>query len=163
VKKPVILPCCGVSMKEKHVLLHLVTDMTIEEGLLKPSEIPTPDCHCESLILTIRSPPSLSSSALMDIIQSLQSLLSCLLCCLFSVRCTKAVLVFYTLICLFTTRASTWVVPTGWLQSCFGVSTVRVENAKLGWPAPGNELWIQGVVNPRLFKKVKSFHMKEIV
>ncbi|CAK9197218.1 unnamed protein product [Sphagnum jensenii] len=73
VKKPVILPCCGVSMKEKHVLLHLVTDMTIEEG---------------------------------------------------------------------------------WLQSCFGVSTVRVENAKLGWPAPGNELWIQGVVDPRLFKKV---------
>jgi hypothetical protein len=38
-------------MKEKHVLLHLVTDMTIEEGLLKPSEIPTSDCHCESLIL----------------------------------------------------------------------------------------------------------------
>lgn len=46
------------------------------------------------------------------------------------------------------------VVCTGCLQSYFGVSTIRVENAKLGWPAPGNEMRIQGVVNPRHFKQV---------
>lgn len=32
VRRPVFFPCCGVSVREKHVLLHLVTDMAIEEG-----------------------------------------------------------------------------------------------------------------------------------
>lgn len=37
VRRPVFFPCCGVSVREKHVLLHLVTDMAIEEGQSNPN------------------------------------------------------------------------------------------------------------------------------
>ncbi|BBN13088.1 hypothetical protein MPTK1_6g00690 [Marchantia polymorpha subsp. ruderalis] len=35
VTRPVFLPCFGVSRREKHVLLHLVTDVVIEQGCLQ--------------------------------------------------------------------------------------------------------------------------------
>lgn len=37
VTRPVFLPCFGVTKREKHVLLHLVTDVVVEQGCLQSS------------------------------------------------------------------------------------------------------------------------------
>ncbi|CAM6111330.1 unnamed protein product [Calypogeia fissa] len=37
VTRPVFLPCFGVSKREKHVFLHLVTDVVVEQGCLQSS------------------------------------------------------------------------------------------------------------------------------
>ncbi|KAL3690733.1 hypothetical protein R1sor_004384 [Riccia sorocarpa] len=74
VTRPVFLPCFGVSKREKHVLLHLVTDVITEQGCL---------------------------------------------------------------------------------QSYYGISSVRIEVLPAqSRPTPGDDVRIQGIANPRLFKKV---------
>eukprot|EP01018_Ginkgo_biloba_P033926 Gb_09386 [translate_table: standard] len=46
------------------------------------------------------------------------------------------------------------IIEQGCLQSVYGIHTIRVENLAHGKPTPVDEFQIQGVVNPRLFRKV---------
>ncbi|KAL2623412.1 hypothetical protein R1flu_003617 [Riccia fluitans] len=43
----------------------------------------------------------------------------------------------------------------GCLQSCYGISSVRIGGSSgQNQPKPGDDVWIQGIANPRLFKKL---------
>ncbi|KAH9325418.1 hypothetical protein KI387_005596, partial [Taxus chinensis] len=46
------------------------------------------------------------------------------------------------------------IIEQGCLQAVYGIHTIRVENLAHGKPTPVDEFRIQGVVNPRLFRKV---------
>eukprot|EP01018_Ginkgo_biloba_P027645 Gb_16158 [translate_table: standard] len=46
------------------------------------------------------------------------------------------------------------VIEQGCLQSAFGIFSIRIENAGIRRPPPVDDMQIQGVVNPRLFRKV---------
>lgn len=42
----------------------------------------------------------------------------------------------------------------GWLQSVYGIHTLRIESIVHGKAAPMDELLVQGVSNPGLLRKV---------
>ncbi|GLJ10507.1 hypothetical protein SUGI_0129520 [Cryptomeria japonica] len=60
------------------------------------------------------------------------------------------------------------VIEQGCLQAAFGIFSIRIENAGLSRPPPVDDVRIQGVVNPRLFRKavlktVSSLRKERIV
>ncbi|KAL2940514.1 Guanylate kinase [Bienertia sinuspersici] len=53
------------------------------------------------------------------------------------------------------------VIEQGYLQSCFGVYSVRIENAGVRRP-PSDDLQIQGISNPSAFRKAVLSHLSNM-